>query len=107
MLLAILAVCTQEELDESSGEEDGTKTTPDVGMTNEEVQQRRQQIKAKIMAVGKLQRVFQVLREESERATELDSLEPGDLKQRLLSQPSRLGVQGNEIGNHITSFADA
>lgn len=107
MLLAILSVCSEEELGEEADEDDERRSIPDVGMTPEEIAARRAQIKAKIMAVGKLQRVFQVLREESERASELDDMEAGDLRQRLQSQSQRLGVQGNEIGNHIHSFADA
>ena len=36
-----------------------------------DINARRQQIKNKIMAVGRMQRVFQLLREEAENATEL------------------------------------
>lgn len=59
MLLAILAVCSAEELEDDS---DDTLTTTDLGLTPEIVQ-RREQIKNKILAVGKMQRVFQLLRE--------------------------------------------
>jgi serine/threonine-protein phosphatase 2B catalytic subunit len=62
MLLAILQVCTEEELEEGSDAVDSSPTSPDLGMTPEQVQQRRDEIKTKILAVGKMQRVFQILR---------------------------------------------
>lgn len=55
MLLAILSICTQEELaesDESEGE----------AVNTEDIAERKQMIKNKILAVGKMQRVFQLLR---------------------------------------------
>ena len=67
MLLAVLSVCSEEELDgdDSDSDEDArTLMSPDINA-------RRQQIKNKIMAVGRMQRVFQLLREEAENATEL------------------------------------
>lgn len=70
MLLAILSICSEEELEESdsSGEEgvdeDGHRRVNISGaeMTAADYAQRRQQIKSKIMAVGRMQRVFQLLR---------------------------------------------
>jgi serine/threonine-protein phosphatase 2B catalytic subunit len=61
MLLAILSICSQEELEDSSsdGEEGDKQTIPSPAA---EVAHRRQQIKNKILAVGKMQRVFQLLR---------------------------------------------
>lgn len=58
MLLAILLCCTREELAESSEEEDDSMAR---GNT-EAIEERRAQIKAKILAVGRMQRVFQLLR---------------------------------------------
>ena len=62
MLLAVLAVCSEEALEEdsesSASEGDETRTVPDAPAISE----RRQQIKNKILAVGKMQRVFQLLR---------------------------------------------
>lgn len=70
MLLAILSICSEEELEDSSSEEstdvdsDGaeTRTITDLGLTPAEIAQRRQQIKNKILAVGRMQRVFTLLR---------------------------------------------
>ena len=55
MLLAILSICTQEELAES---EESEEETPSV----EDLAARKQVIKNKILAVGRMQRVFQLLR---------------------------------------------
>ena len=54
MLLAILSICSQEELDSESdgeGEEEA-----------EAIAARRQAIKNKIMAVGRVQKMFQIFR---------------------------------------------
>ena len=55
MLLAVLSVCSEEELDveEGEGKED---------QEAEQLRQRREQIKNKIRAVGRMQRVFTLLR---------------------------------------------
>lgn len=55
MLLAILSICTQEELAESEESEEGAPSMEDLAA-------RRQVIKNKILAVGRMQRVFQLLR---------------------------------------------
>lgn len=58
MLLALLNCCTKEELEESSDEETLiSPTTP-----SEESQERRKVIKNKILAVGRMSRVFALLR---------------------------------------------
>lgn len=65
MLLAVLDVCTQEELeddDSSSTGMDETSTVADIALTPNEISERRQQIKNKVLAVGRMQRVFQLLR---------------------------------------------
>jgi serine/threonine-protein phosphatase 2B catalytic subunit len=79
MLLAILSICSEEELEDSSdsdsdrGETGRTDADGDAEMrdrtartlglsTPAEVARRRQEIKSKIIAVGRLQRVFQLLR---------------------------------------------
>jgi len=101
MLLAILNICSKEEL-----AEDDTKvitpTSPKVAVTAEEAAERRQIIKNKILAIGKMSRVFSVLREESERVMELKSISPtGKLPVGTLA----LGAEG--IKHAITSFEEA
>jgi serine/threonine-protein phosphatase 2B catalytic subunit len=56
MLLAILSICSQEEL--ADDDEDGESGAP----STEELAARRQLIKSKILAVGRMQKVFQLLR---------------------------------------------
>jgi serine/threonine-protein phosphatase 2B catalytic subunit len=120
MLLAILSTCSQEELIESEEEEGGE------GKTEEELAAeqlaRRQAIRNKILAVGRMQRVFQLLRyvvssmifycsfldemrlcsEEAENQTELT---PGDAEPAMRG-PDVLAVQGS-INRSIKTFADA
>ena len=65
MLLAILSICSAEELEESSEESTDVDISGGEGSKPplpRDVAARRQQIKNKILAVGKLQRVFSVLR---------------------------------------------
>ena len=57
MLLAMLGVCTKEELEESS--EDEALTSPS---SADDSQERRKVIKNKILAVGRMSRVFALLR---------------------------------------------
>ncbi len=77
MLLAILSVCSDQELESVSSEDDDaerargfgeeedddsdddTRTVPDVPA---DLADRREVIKNKILAVGRMQRVFQLLR---------------------------------------------
>ena len=59
MLLAILSICSQEELLESDHEADD-RVLPT--RSDAEIQKRRQVIKNKILAVGRMRRVFQLLR---------------------------------------------
>lgn len=57
MLLAMLNCCTKEELEESSDEE--VPVSPTV---SEDPAERRKVIKNKILAVGRMSRVFALLR---------------------------------------------
>jgi serine/threonine-protein phosphatase 2B catalytic subunit len=103
MLIAVLNVCSKEELadEEKNMIEDKTTLNP-----IEDAEQRRIVIRNKIMAVGKMSRVFSVLRENSERVTELKSLSPtGKLPLGTLA----LGVEGLKSGKvyiHSVSFID-
>lgn len=58
MLIAILNCCSKEELDEESEEEILEETTEEIGEGDE----RRRVIKNKILAVGRMARVFALLR---------------------------------------------
>lgn len=62
MLLTILAVNNEQELESSSEEEDHMRTITDLKLKGAIAQQRRQQMKDKIVAMGGVQRVFQQLR---------------------------------------------
>ncbi|KAF9043876.1 Metallo-dependent phosphatase [Hymenopellis radicata] len=99
MLLAVLSVCSSEELTESDSDSDEVMADS----KGVDVEQRRQQIKNKILAVGRMQRVFQILREEAESASELTLSEEGNLTRRFGGDA--LGVQ--QINRSIRSFDDA
>ena len=103
MLIAILNICSEEEL----RDETPSSTSPDpvsppiVGDDPNSIEFKRRAIKNKILAIGRMSRVFQVLREESERVTELKTVSGG----RLPAGTLMLGAEG--IKNAISSFEDA
>ena len=102
MLMAILNTCSKEEL-----EEDITPSTvsapasPPLERDTETADAKRRAMKKKILAIGRLSRVFQVLREESERVTELKTASGGKLPAGTLM----LGAEG--IKQAIHNFEDA
>ena len=102
MLMAILNTCSKEEL-----EEDVTPSTvsapasPPLERDTETTDAKRRAMKNKILAIGRLSRVFQVLREESERVTELKTASGGKLPAGTLM----LGAEG--IKQAIHNFEDA
>ncbi|KAI5117753.1 hypothetical protein M0805_000597 [Coniferiporia weirii] len=99
MLVAVLNCCTKEELDESSDEE--SVVTPSSTAAQESAE-RRKIIKNKILAVGRISRVFSLLREESERVSELKNVSgSGKLPYGTLA----LGAEG--IKDAINGFEDA
>ena len=101
MLIGILSVCSKEELDES---EDQLKYSKEViPQTEEQLEkyQRRQVIKNKILAIGRLSRVFHVLREESESISELKLVSGGKIP------IGTLATGGEGIRRAITSFEEA
>lgn len=105
MLLAILNTCSEEELAEGtppSAKSSGTMS-PSLtsSMDQDSAEFKRRAIKNKILAIGRLSRVFQVLREESERVTELKTASGG----RLPAGTLMLGAEG--IKQAIHSFEDA
>ncbi|KAI0297358.1 serine/threonine protein phosphatase calcineurin catalytic subunit Ppb1 [Russula brevipes] len=97
MLAAVLNICTQEELNEGSDD-----PTPSVTPMDRERAERRKVIKHKIMAVGRLSRMFSVLREESEHVSELKNISGSS---KLPYGTLVLGAEG--IKNAIKSFDDA
>ncbi|TPX10912.1 uncharacterized protein E0L32_008118 [Thyridium curvatum] len=106
MLLAILSTCSEEELREpdsaTSPGPGSPPTTPALAKEDpESIEFKRRAIKNKILAIGRLSRVFQVLREESERVTELKTVSGG----RLPAGTLMLGAEG--IKNAISTFEDA
>lgn len=107
MLIAILSTCSEEELKEdtpsstSPGAMSPPVQAPAVNQDPESIEFKRRAIKNKILAIGRLSRVFQVLREESERVTELKTVSGG----RLPAGTLMLGAEG--IKDAISSFEDA
>ncbi|KAL2809719.1 Metallo-dependent phosphatase-like protein [Aspergillus granulosus] len=102
MLIAILNTCSKEELeDETPTSISPAEPSPPVPMDTDSTEFKRRAIKNKILAIGRLSRVFQVLREESERVTELKTAAGG----RLPAGTLMLGAEG--IKQAITNFEDA
>lgn len=102
MLIAILNCCTKEELEEEE-EETPMAITPETPESAEDASaERRQIIKNKILAVGRMSRVFALLREESERVSELKSVSGSN------TLPAGMLASGAEgIKEAIQGFDDA
>eukprot|EP00127_Corallochytrium_limacisporum_P004114 Clim_evm59s157 gene=Clim_evmTU59s157 len=91
MLVAILNICSTEELEE--GEEEVPKS---------ELEKRRDVIRGKILAVGRMARMFSTLREESESILQLKGLAPN---QQI---PKGMLMRGKEgIKHAINTFEEA
>ncbi|KAF2673923.1 serine/threonine-protein phosphatase 2B catalytic subunit [Microthyrium microscopicum] len=107
MLIAMLNICSKDELgpeDTPSSITSGPASPPlSAGLSSdpESIEFKRRAIKNKILAIGRLSRVFQVLREESESVTELKTATGG----RLPAGTLMLGAEG--IKQAINSFEDA
>jgi len=101
MLLAILSICSQEELGESDDSDE------DAHSSEQELAMRRQLIKNKILAVGRMQKVFQLLREEAENATELETDGVSGTSTGVNRSADGLAVQGTRINRSIRTFDDA
>jgi serine/threonine-protein phosphatase 2B catalytic subunit len=101
MLIAILNCCSKEELEEEESE-DETPAPATPASPSDEASQRKKAIRNKIIAVGRLSRVFALLREESERVSELKNIS-GSTK--LPYGALAFGAEG--IKDAITSFDDA
>ncbi|KKK19540.1 hypothetical protein P175DRAFT_0504509 [Aspergillus ochraceoroseus IBT 24754] len=103
MLIAILNTCSKEELEDETPTSTSPPgpSSPPMPMDVESSEFKRRAIKNKILAIGRLSRVFQVLREESERVTELKTAAGG----RLPAGTLMLGAEG--IKQAINNFEDA
>ena len=102
MLIAILNTCSKEELEEDPVSPGPITPPPSTAnMDPDSTEFKRRAIKNKILAIGRLSRVFQVLREESERVTELKTASGG----RLPAGTLMLGAEG--IKQAIHNFEDA
>ncbi|KAI3339785.1 serine/threonine-protein phosphatase 2B catalytic subunit [Ustulina deusta] len=103
MLIAILSTCSEEELRQSDTPSStaGPHSPPLASPSDASLEARKRAVKNKILAIGRMSRVFNVLREESERVTELKTVSGG----RLPAGTLMLGAEG--IKNAITSFEDA
>lgn len=102
MLIAILSTCSEDELKDDTPSSAGPISPPAVaGNDPESIEAKKRAIRNKILAIGRLSRVFQVLREESESVTELKTASGG----RLPAGTLMLGAEG--IKNAISSFEDA
>jgi len=99
MLVAVLNTCSQEELMESSDEE---SVVVQPKPTSHDAAERRRIVRSKILAVGRMARVFSVLREESERVSELKSMTGSS---KLPYGTLALGAEG--IKDVIKGFTDA
>ncbi|KAJ2794467.1 3',5'-cyclic-nucleotide phosphodiesterase (PDEase) (3':5'-CNP) [Coemansia guatemalensis] len=124
MLLAILDICTKDELEEGVEEIEGaegtaTDTTPllaaaarsaaplrgasEAGAAHgSDLEQRRESIRQKILAVGKVARIFHVLRSEAETVNELKGLLG---TQRL--PVGQLSAGGRGLRQAVMSFEEA
>jgi serine/threonine-protein phosphatase 2B catalytic subunit len=93
MLISMLNICSKEELDREM--EDHPPVSQISAPTSEEREARRQIIKNKVLAIGRLSRVFAVLREESESVSELRRVS-GNV--RLPAGTLMLGAEGIKKG---------
>ncbi|KAL6453758.1 cna-1 Serine/threonine-protein phosphatase 2B catalytic subunit [Candida maltosa Xu316] len=125
MLVSILNVCTEEELDEESpftesqigvspispkanppSTDNFVSSPPPQQSTDEHegelsLEEKRQALRNKIIAIGKMSRMFQVLREEQENVAHLKQLNSGTLPKGSLLH----GRDG--LKNTINSFEEA
>ncbi|KAF8581287.1 Metallo-dependent phosphatase [Ramaria rubella] len=99
MLGAVLNCCTKEELEEAENE---IMTPRSPTTVSAEASERRKVIRNKIRAIGRVSRVFALLREESERVSELKTVSGSS---KLPYGALATGAEG--IRHAIISFDDA
>jgi serine/threonine-protein phosphatase 2B catalytic subunit len=107
MLISMLNICSKEELEEEMADLESIPDLPEEAPpkppTPEEKEARRQIIKNKILAIGRLSRVFSVLREESESVSELRRIS-GNV--RLPAGTLMLGAEGIKKGTRDVNHVD-
>ena len=102
MLIAILNTCSKEELEEETPSlSSGPSSPPLSNIDPDSTEAKRRAIKNKVLAIGRLSRVFQVLREESEKVTEFKTASG----EKLPAGTLMLGAEG--IKQAIHNFEDA
>lgn len=101
MLVAILNTCSEEELREDSASTSPVPGTSPAAQDSQSIKAKRLAIRNKILVIGRLSRVFSVLRDEADKVTELKTASGG----RLPAGTLVLGVEG--IKDAIKSFEDA
>lgn len=103
MLISILNTCSKEELEDEtpSSMSPSGPASPPMPMDIDSSEFKRRAMKNKILAIGRMSRFFQVLREESEKVTELKTAAGG----RLPAGTLMLGAEG--IKQAINNFDDA
>ncbi|KAJ5588588.1 Serine/threonine-specific protein phosphatase/bis(5-nucleosyl)-tetraphosphatase [Penicillium hordei] len=107
MLIAILNTCSKEELEEDNTPSTATASPAspslpiDTDPTGEPGEIKQRAIRNKILAIGRLSRVFRVLREQSEGISELKAVTAGRLPPGTLL----LGAEG--IKQAIHNFEEA
>ncbi|GEQ69812.1 hypothetical protein JCM33374_g3487 [Metschnikowia sp. JCM 33374] len=118
MLLSILNICTEEELDEETPiaqNFDSPQASPVLARSAESfsdtavqsdtdeptLEEKKLALRNKILAIGRMSRMFQVLREDAERVEQLKNMNEGVLPKGSLSH----GREGLE--NAITTFEEA
>ncbi|KAF2901705.1 hypothetical protein ILUMI_04484 [Ignelater luminosus] len=111
MLVNVLNICSDDELvsDGDDGLEEAKQ--PKIVYKSKAANLRKEVIRNKIRAIGKMARVFSVLREESESVLQLKGLTPtGALPLGALSGGKtslKNALQGFSPNHKITSFAEA
>ena len=92
----MLNICSKEELDQEMEDQPPPfEVAAPTVVSHEEREARRQIIKNKVLAIGRLSRVFAVLREESESVSELRRVS-GNV--RLPAGTLMLGAEGIKKG---------
>lgn len=106
MLISMLNICSKEELegeiDLEPPTQDKAQESAPVPASYDEREARRQIIRGKILAIGRLSRVFAVLRAESESVSELRRLSGSE---RLPVGTLMLGAEGIKKGVLTVRFS--